>query len=229
MTKVFLGELIGTFILVFIGCGTVGLEILFQTFGSLYLIALMWSLGVALAIFSSRKLSGAHLNPAVSLWVYLEKGINTKRLFIDFLAQFLGAFIAAFMLFLLLKSHMVNYDENTAKMFGEFYSTTTLKAFSFELLGTLFLLSGIAVITSRIKPKNLHPILIGLVVGFAIIVVAPYTQCGINPARDLAPRLFSYFAGWGNQAFSQSFLLVYVLAPFSASILFYLLKRLTKF
>jgi len=233
MIKAFCGEFLGMFVLVFIGCGTVGLEVLFKAFDSIYLIALMWAIGVSLAIFSSRKLSGAHLNPAVSLWVYLESGINLKRFLIDILAQFLGAFLGAFFLYIIFQSHLLNYEStltlSSAKMFGEFYSTSTLKAFFLEFLGTLFLLSGIAVITSRIRIKNAHPILIGLVVGFAIIIIAPYTQCGINPARDLAPRLFSFFAGWGSQVFSQSFFIVYVIAPLLSSFIFFYLKRLTKF
>lgn len=229
MTKAFLGELLGTFILVFIGCGTVGLDILFNAFSSLFLIALMWVLGVSLAIYSSRSLSGAHLNPAVSLWVFLKRGISKKRLLVDFLAQFTGAFLAAMLLFIILEPYLVSYENelslNTAKMFGEYYTTPTIVAFIMEFLGTVFLLSGIQVIVNRVNNKKLHPLLIGLIVGVAIVIVAPYTQCGINPARDVAPRIFSYFAGWGKQVFSQSFFVVYVFSPLIASWTFFKLNK----
>lgn len=233
MTKEFLGEFLGTFILVFIGCGTVALEVLFGAFGHIVPIALMWGGGVALAIFASWKLCPAHLNPAVTLAMVLNKDLSLKKLPLYWLAQVFGAFIAAALLFFIAQPYIESFEPvksiSTAKMFGEYYSTSTLIAFGLELIGTLFLVFMIFIIVSKIKQKNWIPVLIGLVVTTAIICIAPYTQCGINPARDFAPRIFSFLAGWEFVAFSQSYALVYILAPFIGAMLgaglFFVIKR----
>ena len=223
MTKEFLGEVLGTFIIVFVGCGTVALEVLFGAFGHIIPIALMWGFGVALAIFSSWKICPAHLNPAVTLAMVLNKDLPFKKLPAYWLAQVLGAFLGASVLFLLVSPYIESFESiktiSTAKMFGEYYTTSTLTAFLLEMIGTLFLVFMIFIIVSKIKQKNLIPILIGLVVSTAIIFIAPYTQCGINPARDLAPRVFSYFSGWETVAYSQSYFLVYVIAPLLGGVL----------
>lgn len=223
MTKEFLGEVLGTFIIVFVGCGTVALEVLFGAFGHIIPIALMWGFGVALAIFSSWKICPAHLNPAVTLAMVLNKDLPFKKLPAYWLAQILGAFLGASVLFLLVSPYIESFESiktiSTAKMFGEYYTTSTLTAFLLEMIGTLFLVFMIFIIVSKIKQKNLIPILIGLVVSTAIIFIAPYTQCGINPARDLAPRVFSYFSGWETVAYSQSYFLVYVIAPLLGGVL----------
>ena len=101
MKKELLGEFIGTFIIVFIGCGTVALEVLFGTFGHIIPIALMWGIGVALAIYASWKICPAHLNPAVTLAMVLNKDLPLKKLPGYWAAQFLGAFAAAYGLFLI--------------------------------------------------------------------------------------------------------------------------------
>jgi glycerol uptake facilitator protein len=68
------------------------------------------------------------------------------------------------------------------------------------------------------RPEDgLAPLFIGLTIAAIICIIAPLTQCGINPARDLSPRIFSYLAGWKNAAFQDKhygFLTVYVLGPF---------------
>ncbi len=62
-----LGEFLGTFILVFFGCGSVAVAVLFNAFSSLLEVALIWGFGVAIAIYATRNICPAHLNPAVSL------------------------------------------------------------------------------------------------------------------------------------------------------------------
>ena len=91
MKKEYLGEFIGTFTLVLFGCGTVGTAVLFNTFSSLFEVALLWGFGVMMAIFVSRKLSQAHLNPAVSVAMVLSSKLEKRKLFPYIGSQFLGA------------------------------------------------------------------------------------------------------------------------------------------
>ena len=79
--KDYFGAFVGTFILVFIGCGAVGVTILYGWLSSLIEVALVWGIGVALAIYISRRISFAHLNPAVSVAMALAGRISFKKCF----------------------------------------------------------------------------------------------------------------------------------------------------
>ena len=239
----FIGEFIGTFIIVFFGCGSIMSATLFESFDGLFQIAFIWIIGVTLAIYSSRSYSGAHLNPAVSIAMVIAAKIRLKQLPHYLLGQFLGAFASAGILYFIYGGfiadyetahHIVRGDANsivTASMFGEFFpnpgfsniikSASEWQAFGAEFFGT-FLLTYM--ILWLIHPKNISqytPLLIGMTVGGLICLFAPISQGGFNPARDFGPRIFSYFAGWGDAAFptpSFSFLTVYILGPIGGGI-----------
>lgn len=248
--KEYFGELLGTFILVFIGCGTVGVAILFGTFTSLFQVALVWGLGVALAIYATRKICPAHLNPAVSLAMMLAGMLNKNKLLFFILFQFIGAFLAGGLLFLLLNDSIDHYEAihrivrgsadsvNTAMMFGEFFPNpgyketiqlSWIQAMFWEAFGTFILLMVIFIIgKTKGKIDSIAPLLIGATITLLICIVAPYTQAGLNPARDFGPRLVAYLSGWGDAAFppeSGSFFTVYVLGPIFGSIAAYAIKR----
>jgi len=248
----FFGELIGTFILVFFGCGAVIVTVLFSALVGLFQVAGAWGLGVTLAIYATRHLSNAHLNPAVSLAMVVGKRMSVKKLPVYLGAQFLGAILATAMLYTLFSSSITQYETlhgivrgepnsvQTAMMFGEFYpnpgagpsaSVTTMTAFLAEAGGTFALVFLIFSLTEGCNigrpDDSLAPLFIGLSVTIIISTIAPLTQAGLNPARDLSPRIFSYFAGWGKAALPDKhygFLIVYVLGPLlggvSASMIF---------
>lgn len=252
LKREFFGELIGTFILVFFGCGTVAVTVIFSSHTGLFQVAILWGIGVALAIYATRHLSCAHLNPAVSLAMAIAGRMPIRKLPTYFIAQFLGAFIAATVLYCLFNSSIENYEAingiirgmpesyKTAMIFGEFYpnpgvktiaSVSTLNAILAEALGTFALVFLIFSLTEGCNigrpDSSLTPLVIGLTVTIIISIIAPLTQAGLNPARDLAPRFFAFIAGWGSAALPDKhygFLTVYVLGPFLggafASVLF---------
>lgn len=237
----FAGETIGTFILVFFGCGSVAVAVLFNAHPGLFQIAAIWGIGVTLAIYATRHLSCAHLNPAVSLAMVAGRRMKICKLPIYLAGQFLGAFTAAALLYLLFSESIAAFEAansilrgspdsiRTAMLFGEFYpnpgagppaAVSTANALLAEAFGTLILVLLIFSLTEGCnvgRPDNaLAPLFIGLTVTAIISVLAPLTQAGLNPARDLAPRLFAALAGWGPAAFPPapySFLTVYVLGP----------------
>ncbi|MFT4733592.1 MAG: glycerol uptake facilitator protein [Algoriphagus sp.] len=115
---------------------------------------------------------------------------------------------------------------HSAMMFGEFFpnpgfesklSVSIPLACFMEALGTFILVFVIFRLTEKPEQMdNLTPILIGLTVSLIICLVAPFTQAGLNPARDFGPRMVAYFAGWGKAAFplgNYSFISVYMLSP----------------
>jgi len=237
----FTGELLGTAILVFFGCGAVAVSVLFDAFSGLWQIATIWGVGVALAIYATRHLSCAHLNPAVSLAMAAAGRMRIQLLPAYLSAQFLGAFLAAALIYLLFADSIAHFEQlhgivrgtpeslQTAMMFGEFYPNpgageaavvSASTAFIAEAVGTFALVFMIFSLTEGCnvgRPGDaLAPLFIGATVAVIIAVIAPLTQAGLNPARDLSPRLFSMLAGWGRTALpdaSFGFINVYILGP----------------
>lgn len=237
----FAGEAIGTFILVFFGCGAVAATVLFSAHAGLFQVAALWGIGVTLAIYATRHLSCAHLNPAVSLAMALGRRMAPHKLPAYLCGQFGGAFLAAALFYLLFGPSIAAYEAmhgivrgtqesiRTAMLFGEFYpnpgtasaaAVSTANAFAAEAVGTFLLVFLIFSLTEGCnvgRPDDaLAPLFIGLGVSVIISVLAPLTQAGLNPARDLSPRLFAWLAGWREAAMpddNYGFLSVYVLGP----------------
>ncbi|NOY69414.1 MAG: aquaporin [Deltaproteobacteria bacterium] len=243
----FAGEFIGTFILVFFGCGSVVVTVLFSALIGLFQVAIIWGIGVALAIYATRHLSCAHLNPAVSVAMVVGKRMSPSKLPVYLVAQLAGAFFAAAILYVLFSSSITQYESihaivrgtpesvKTAMMFGEFYPNpgagntamvstwTAILAEGFGTFGLVFMIFALTEGCNLGRPDDsLAPLFIGLTVTAIISILAPLTQAGLNPARDLAPRLFSYLVGWGDAAFPDNhygFLTVYVLGPIAGGII----------
>jgi glycerol uptake facilitator protein len=238
-SKEFIGEMLGTFILVLFGCGSVAVSVLFGAYTGILQIALAWGIGVTLAIYLTRHLSCAHLNPAVSIAMVVSKRMTLKRLPVYIIAQFAGAILAGLILYLLYNPSIQAYENahgiirgtsesiQTAKMFGEYYSAPGSSsvvsmplAIVAEAFGTFLLLMMIFALTEGCnvgRPNDaLAPMFIGLTVTAVICLIAPLTQAGLNPARDFGPRLVAWIFGWGKFAFpdqSGGFFLVYILGP----------------
>lgn len=247
------GELIGTFILVAIGCSTVAGAVIFNAFSGLWQVAMVWGAGVTLAIYVTKKICSAHLNPAVSVAMLLAGRMKSNKLIPYILSQFIGAIIAGLVVYLIFGTAIEHYEsiagitrgtatsKNTAMIFGEFfpnpamagwYTASHSKAILFETLGTFTLVFAIFSLTYKEHSLSfLNPVFIGLTVALIIFFVAPYTQAGLNPARDFGPRLVAYFSGWGNAAFpvpNWSFLTVYIIAPIVGGVVAFGAHRLIR-
>lgn len=238
-SREFVGEALGTFVLVLFGCGSVAVTVLFDANLGLMQVALAWGIGVTLAIYITRHLSCAHLNPAVSVGMAVGGRMVLRRLPVYVTAQLLGAVLAALVLYALFSPSLAAYEsahgivrgaagsEQTAMMFGEFYPPPGSAAvvglplaMAAEALGTFLLVLMIFALTEGCnvgRPDDaLAPVFIGLTVTSIIGLIAPLTQAGLNPARDLGPRLVAWLAGWDGSAFPDrvgGFFWVYVLAP----------------
>jgi glycerol uptake facilitator protein len=237
--KEFIGETLGTFVLVLFGCGSVAVSVLFNGYQGLLQIALVWGIGVTLAIYLTRHLSCAHLNPAVSIAMVISKRMLIRRLPVYLIAQFTGAILAGLALYLLFAPSITAYETThgiirgtnesitTAKIFGEYYhspgSTTVVSlslAMGAEAFGTFLLLLMIFALTEGCnvgRPDNaIAPLFIGLTVTSVICLIGPLTQAGLNPARDFGPRMVAWMTGWGSASFPDKvggFFFVYILAP----------------
>ncbi|WP_333804269.1 MIP/aquaporin family protein [Sulfurospirillum sp.] len=235
----FIGELLGTFIMVLFGCGSVAVSVLFNVHQGLFQIALIWGIGVSLSIYAARHLSCAHLNPAVTLAMVISQRMTIKKMPVYLIGQFAGAFLAGMMVYLLFNPSIVAFENtnhiirgtsesmNVAKMFGEYYhlanATTVVSlplAMFAEGFGTFLLVLIVFFLTESCnlgRPNdNIAPLFIGLTVTSIICLIAPLTQAGLNPARDFSPRMVAWMFGWDNAAFPDQcggFFFVYMFSP----------------
>jgi glycerol uptake facilitator protein len=229
----FVGEFVGTFLLVFFGCGSVAAAVLLGAQVGIFQVAIVWGLGIATAIYVTGSLSGAHLNPAVTCALATCGNFPARRVAGYVAAQLAGAFAAAAVLHALFAGPLLVFEaangivrgaagsEASAMIFGEFFPNLGGKPFTDEIRarvspGSAFLVEGIgtAVLVLVIfcftdernasRPRDLTPATIGLTITLLISLLAPLTQAGFNPARDFAPRLWSAIAGWGRVPFSAN-------------------------
>ena len=223
-----MGEALGTFTLVFFGCGIIAIDLLTGAGFQHWEIGLVWGTALAVGISFATGLSGAHLNPAITLALAIwrkQSGFKSTLMYV--LSQLAGAVIAATLLYSLLSGAVGEFEavhglkrgtpgsELSTMMFGEYYpnpaltgqakrvlaGTSTGEALLAESIGTAFLAFVVFAVSARRRaPVALAPVAIGTTLAIIISVLAPITQAGLNPARDFGPRLVSYFAGWGATA-----------------------------
>lgn len=248
-----IGEMLGTFILTLFGCCSVAVAILFGEYNSIFQIGLVWGLGVTLAIYLTRNICCAHLNPAVSVAMVVAGRMDVRKLPGYLLAQVVGAILAGLVLYGLFHTSIAHYEAlhdivrgtaasvDTARMFGEFYpnpgdslhAVVTLPlAICAEGFGTFLLALFIFCLTEGCNvgrpSSDLQPVFIGLTVSSIIFFIAPLTQAGLNPARDCGPRLVAYLMGWGNAALPDAaggWFWVYIAAPVLGAVLAALLFK----
>ncbi len=247
----FVGEFLGTFMLVFFGCGSIAGAVLTGAQVGIFQVAIVWGIGIAIAIHLTGSLSGAHLNPAVTIAFAVWAEFPWKNVLRYLFAQFFGAFVASAALYFCFHGAFAAYEtahgivrgeagsEATAMIFGEYFpnpgghplteaarsTVSAPTAFFAETLGTAILAFAIFGLTDQknsTRPSVLTPAMIGLTVTILISIFGPLTMAAFNPARDLAPRVFSYLAGWKSLVFTTNcngWFTVYVLAPILGAML----------
>ncbi len=216
-------EFAGTMILILFGVGVVA-QVVAGGLGDHDSIAWAWGLGVTLGVYTAARISGAHINPAVTFSLAIFKGFPWVKVLPYIVAQFLGAFVAALIV-------RWNYTEMlhavdpglTMKTQGVFSTLPgngalpigTWGAFRDQVIGTAILMFMVLALTDLLNLPplaNLAPLMIGLLVvaiGMAWGTAAGYA---INPARDFGPRLASYLTGY-ESAFRDQYGNLYFWVP----------------
>jgi MIP family channel proteins len=209
-------EFLGTFILIMFGAGVVAQKVLSDgNCGSYLAVNLGWGLGVTMGVYAAATVSGAHLNPAVSLAFALRRSLPWRKVLPYSVAQTAGAFAAAATVFITYRQAFAAFDggvrsvtgaKATAGIFATYPQPflSTAGGFVDQVVGTALLLMLIcAIIDARNNPLGAHlaPLLIGLVVVAIGMCFGFNSGYAINPARDIGPRLFTFAAGWGSEVF----------------------------
>ena len=208
-----IAEFLGTFVLILLGTGVVAMVVLFPSrtpgelvHGGYTNITLGWGLGVTMGIYVAGKISGAHLNPAVTMALAVICGFPWRKVLPYSIAQTAGAFVAAALVYRNYLPAFKQVDpqlEKTAGVFTTFPAFPALPQAGFldQVIGTALLLLLILAITDEFNSPlgaNLSPVMIGLVVVAIGMSYGGMHGYPINPARDFGPRLFTVLAGFRN-------------------------------
>lgn len=206
--KLYTSELISTFTLIF--CGTGAIVINNETNGVVTHagIAVTFGAVVTAMAFAFGHISGAHMNPAVTIALWADKKMNTKDSVLYIFSQIAGALLASFSLFLLFPS-----DEYLGATLP---SGDPVPSFILEILLTFFLMLGI-LMTSSGPAAMATPVVAGLIVMLEAWFAGPITGASMNPARSLAPALVSQHT---------EHLWIYILAPVSGALLALLVSKI---
>ena len=197
-------EFIGTFVLVFLGTGTVAIANTGDTAIGYLGIGLAFGMAVTIMACAVGGVSGGHFNPAVTLSMVLNKRLDVKYAGFYVVAQFLGATAASAVLSIFIKALGLPSDG-----FGQtdFANITAGQAFLYEAIVTFLFVFIILMVTSaKYGNATLAPIAIGLALAFLAIVSLNLTGGSLNPARSFGPAIFA-----GGTALSHYW--VYLLAP----------------
>jgi glycerol uptake facilitator protein len=215
LTAELFAEFLGTFTLIIFGVGVVAMVVLGNGlpsqeggsfFGNFTTINFGWGFGVVMAVYVAGGVSGAHINPAVTLALALRRGFPWGKVLPYWVAQFLGAFVAALLL-------RWNFSEwfnlvdpgHTFASQGVFATSpgeglSLWGGFRSEIIGTAALVMLVLAISD---PRNTAPLsnMAPFIVGLAVLVIGislgGLSGYAINPARDFGPRLASYVTGFG--------------------------------
>ena len=227
-----LAEFLGTFVLLAFGIGCVAVavvgltmsgrtSVIFDGAGGWLLITWGWAMAVVMGVYVAGGVSGAHLNPAVSLAFAIRGNLPWAKLIPYWIAQIVGAFLGAAIVYLDYSSSIDAWNAShhvlsrldpggltTFSIFATFpappFGANMTGPFIDQVIGTFFLLLFILGITDARNlgvQSNMGPFVVGLAV--AAIGMSFGTDAGyaINPARDFGPRLFTWLAGWGPNSF----------------------------
>lgn len=227
-----LAEFLGTFVLILLGTASVAVAVVglpgsgrqADAFGpgNWLIIAFGWGLAVVFGVYVAGGVSGAHLNPAVTLAFAVRRGFPWRKVGPYWLAQLIGAFLAAATTYAVYSWAIDAFNRKAGVGRGESLGTYSIFAtFPAEYFGNswwgplldqivgtavlVLLVFALVDLRNTAPAANLGPYLIGLVVLAIGLTFGTNAGYAINPARDLGPRLWAYAVGWDRIAFPGSF------------------------
>ncbi|MCG7587098.1 MIP/aquaporin family protein [Photobacterium sp. OFAV2-7] len=230
-----IAEFIGTGLLIFFGVGCVAALVLTGANFGQWEISIMWGLGVAIAIYCTAGVSGAHINPAVTIALALFHGFDKRKVAPYIAAQLLGAFCTAALIYSLYSNLFAEFEATnqivrgseaslaTAGIFST-YPNAALSfsgAFAVEFVITAVLMFAILALTDDKNgaPRGpMAPLLIGILIAVIGGSLGPLTGFAMNPARDFGPKFFAFLAGWGDMALTGGKDIPYMIVPILAPI-----------
>ena len=223
-------EFLGTLVLIAFGDGVVAMAVaalnqsgraenahtIFLASGDWLLITWGWAIAVVFGVYVAGGVSGAHINPAVTLALAAKREFPWGKVLPYVVAQVVGAFVGAALVFLVYHNAISSFEATNHIIRGTPASNTTFSIFATfpapyfkggvigplidQIVGTMFLVMFVFALTdtfNQAPQANLTPFLVGLAVAAIGMSFGANAGYAINPARDFGPRLFAAIAGWG--------------------------------
>ena len=213
--KRYISELIGTMVLVLFGCGSAAIA---GTYLGTFGIAMAFGLSIVAMAYVIGDISGCHINPAVSIGMWIDGRMNAKDLLMYILFQCIGAIIGIALLAIIINSAPSLGGYMTTGLgqngFGSASSVglDVIGAIIVEIILTFVFVFTVLGVTKKAENGAVAGIVIGLTLAFVHILGIPLTGTSVNPTRSLAPALFL-----GGQALQQVW--VFILAPVIGAII----------
>jgi glycerol uptake facilitator protein len=224
-----LAELVGTFVLICFGDGVVAMAVaalnqsgrgpqIFAASGDWLIIGWGWGFAVTFGVYVAGGITGAHINPAVTIAFAARRGFPWRKVPGYIAAQVVGAFLGAVLVYIVYKGAIDSYERAhhivrgaassvpTYSIFATFpaqYLHTWVGPFVDQVVGTAFLVAFVFAVVDEVNQPvkaNLAPVVVGFVVVAIGLSFGANAGYAINPARDFGPRLFAWIAGWGKVA-----------------------------
>ncbi|MGL5345779.1 MAG: MIP/aquaporin family protein [Peptostreptococcaceae bacterium] len=231
-------EFIGSWVLLFIGAGSVASLVLAGASISQWEISIIWGLGVTMAIYITGTVSGTHINPAVTIGLMIHRKFPKEKVLPYIISQVLGCFAGAATVYFLFQNLFTSYEVAnniirassdglaTAGIFSTYPhpELTIVGALIVEIIITMFLFIVILAVgedRSTNKPAaNLGPVIVGLTIAIIGGSFGVLTGFAMNPARDFGPKLFAMLAGWGSTALGENmYFLIPIVGPIIGAII----------
>jgi MIP family channel proteins len=220
LTRELAAEFLGTFVLIVFGLGVVAQVTLSgQENGDSFSINFAWGLAVTMGVYVAGGVSGAHLNPAVTLAMACLRGFSWNKVLPYALAQLAGAMLASWVVYFTYHEALDFFDGGVRQVTGaqatagiwatypQPYLSNVPGGLIDQIVGTALLLLCIFALTdsrNTAPEAKLGPVLVGAVVFLIGMTFGYNAGYAINPARDLGPRLFTAMGGWGSEVFRAS-------------------------
>ena len=231
-----MAEFMGTGLFIFLGASCLSaIKLAGASFG-LWEICIVWGLAISLAVYLTAAVSGAHLNPAVTIALWLFACFDAKKVIPYILAQTAGAFGGALLCFVIYynlfgvyeTAHQMVRGTPESLYLASIFSTypnadiSVWQAALVEVIITSILMCLIMALTddgNGVPKGPLAPLLIGILVAVIGAATGPLTGFAMNPARDFGPKLFTFLAGWGSVAMTGVRDIPYFIIPIVAPII----------
>jgi len=215
LIKKAIAECIGTFVLVFVACGVAAF-----TGGNLVATSLAFGLVIVAMAYSIGRISGCHINPAVSIAMLVAKKMSLKEFLVYVCAQIVGGFIGAVAMFGLAKLGGLTLagDASNYAYHGDFAVGGMFMALLVEVILTFIFVYVILNVTDeRAKLGNLPGLLIGLTLTLVHLIGINFTGTSVNPARSLATALGALIFNGDAAALAQVWM--FIVAPLLGGVL----------
>lgn len=205
----FMAELTGTMFILLFGNGVNAMNSLFNL-GGYTNITFSWGFGVFLGILVSGRISGAHLNPAVTLALVITKRFSLKKAPLYMLAQMIGGFVGAALVYYFYQAKFAAVDPELKQYAGIFSTfpavSSYMPGFMSEIIATAILMFGILSIVEHFtfdKAGFLAPFAVGALIVAIGMSFGGMHGYAMNPARDFSPRLFTALVGFANNGLTD--------------------------